>query len=90
MNQFLEDLRQRSQKRASGRSRTSSVLSSFLLIRDDVVQALEAGYAKKTIWEHMHEIGRAPYRYETFLRHVKKHIPNAPHDARQSMKGNAK
>ncbi len=47
---------------------------AFILARDDIIDAIEAGYYLKTIWEHMNEIGRIPFRYETFLRYVRKHI----------------
>ena len=44
--------------------------AAFLAIRADVNAAIESGYALKTIWEHMSEIGSITYRYETFLKHV--------------------
>ena len=47
---------------------------AFLAVRGDVQEAMAAGYAVKTIWEHLHEIGKIPYRYETFLKHVRRHI----------------
>ena len=42
----------------------------FLAVKADVEAAIEAGYALRTIWEHMSETGRITYRYETFLKHV--------------------
>lgn len=53
-------------------------LPAFLAARSDVIEAMTAGFALKTIWEHMHEIGRIPFRYETFLKYVHRHISNAP------------
>ncbi|WP_419605606.1 TraK family protein [Thiolapillus sp.] len=50
---------------------------AFMAIREDVKAAIGAGYAQKTIWAHLHEIGKIPYRYETFLKHVRKHIKEA-------------
>ena len=47
---------------------------AFLGVRADVQEAMAAGYALKTIWEHLHETGKIPYRYETFLKHVRQHI----------------
>ena len=41
----------------------------FLAVKADVEAAIEAGYALRTIWEHMRETGRITYRYETFLKH---------------------
>lgn len=52
-------------------------LAAFLAVRTNVIEAMTAGYALKTIWEHMHETGRVPFRYETFLKHVRRHITNA-------------
>ncbi|MEW5679964.1 TraK family protein [Comamonas kerstersii] len=53
-------------------------LAAFMAARADVKEAMEAGYALKIIWEHMREIGRIPFRYETFLKYVRQHITNAP------------
>lgn len=47
---------------------------AFLAVRADVQEAIAAGYAVKTIWEHLHETGKIPYRYETFLKHVRRYI----------------
>lgn len=52
-------------------------LAAFIAVRADVKEAMEAGYALKIIWEHMREIGRIPFRYETFLKYVRQHITNA-------------
>ncbi|MFL9951960.1 TraK family protein [Paraburkholderia nemoris] len=53
-------------------------LAAFLAVRADVIEATAAGYALKTIWEHMRETGRVSFRYETFLKYVRRHITNAP------------
>jgi hypothetical protein len=79
MSTFLEELA----KWARGASQTTKprrkeTLAAFLAVREDVKEAIAAGYALKTIWEHMHETGRVSFRYETFLRHVRRHITNAP------------
>ena len=81
MSTFLEDLA----KWAAGQCQTTKprrkeTLAAFLVVREDVREAIAAGYALKTIWEHMHETGRVSYRYETFLRHVRRHITDAPID----------
>lgn len=47
---------------------------AFLAVRADVQEAIAAGYAVKTIWEHLNETGKIPCRYETFLKHVRRHI----------------
>lgn len=53
-------------------------LAVFMAARADVKEALEAGYTLKIIWEHMREIGRIPFRYETFLKYVRRYITNVP------------
>ncbi|WJF90212.1 TraK family protein [Paraburkholderia bonniea] len=65
------------------RSQTAKIkrkesLAAFLAVRADVIEATAAGYALKTIWEHMRETGRVSFRYETFLKYVRRHITNAP------------
>ncbi|MGE5470550.1 MAG: TraK family protein [Bacteroidota bacterium] len=79
MSTFLEELA----KWATGARQTTcprrkETLAAFLAVRADVKEAIAAGYALKTIWEHMKETGRVSFRYETFLRHVRRHITNAP------------
>lgn len=54
---------------------------AFLAVKSDVQAALDAGYAMKTIWEHMQEIGRLRCRYETFTQHVKRYIRAVPAQA---------
>lgn len=51
---------------------------AFLAVKSDVQAALDAGYAMKTIWEHMKETGRLRCRYETFTQHVKRYIKAVP------------
>lgn len=51
---------------------------AFMAARSDVIDAMAVGFALKTIWEHMHEIRRIPFRYETFLKYVHRHITHAP------------
>lgn len=66
------------QKQKITKPRRRECLASFLAVREDVKSAIVAGYALKTIWEHMRETGRVSFRYETFLRYVCRHITNAP------------
>jgi hypothetical protein len=66
MSTFLEELA----KWATGASQTikprrKETLAAFLAVREEVKEAIAAGYALKTIWEHMHETGRVSFRYET-------------------------
>lgn len=78
MSTFLEELAKwATGTRQTTKPRRKETLAAFLAVREDVKEAIAAGYALKTIWEHMHEIGRVSFRYETFLRHVRRHITNA-------------
>jgi hypothetical protein len=66
-------------------------LPAFMAARTNVMEAMAAGFALRIIWEHMHEIGRIPFRYETFLKYVRQHITNAPTGpARPARKGKAR
>lgn len=79
MSMFLEGLVEWEKKsRKATKPRRKETQTAFLAVREDVKDAAAAGYALKTIWEHMHETSRLSYRYETFLRHVRKYITDAP------------
>ena len=78
MSTFLQELAKWAKEtRLAAKPRRKETLAAFLAVRKDVKEAAAAGYALKTIWEHMHETGRVSFRYETFLRHVRRHITNA-------------
>lgn len=64
-------------KQQTSQIKRRDYLAAFMAARSDVREAMEAGYALKIIWEHMREIGRIPFRYETFLKYVRQHITNA-------------
>ncbi|MES3021659.1 MAG: TraK family protein [Pseudomonadota bacterium] len=49
-------------------------LVAFLAVRDDVEQALEAGYAITTIWGNLYERKRINFGYDTFLNYINRHI----------------
>jgi hypothetical protein len=53
---------------------TDPTTDEYVALRDSNF----AGYTLKIIWEHMRDIGRIPFRYETFLKYVRQHITNAP------------
>lgn len=63
-------------KQQTSQIKRRDYFAAFMAARSDVKEAIEAGYALKIIWEHMHEIGRIPFRYETFLKYVRQHITN--------------
>ncbi|MDS6450612.1 TraK family protein [Xanthomonas perforans] len=64
----------------TGRLTRKDYLPAFMAARLNVMEAMAAGFALKIIWEHMNEIGRIPFRYETFLKYVRQHITDAPAD----------
>lgn len=72
---YLTDLQEwvKQKKGLNGKSANSARVV-FLAIREDVKNAIEAGYSLTTIWEHMHETGRVTTTYETFRRHVRRYI----------------
>jgi Family of unknown function (DUF5338) len=52
-------------------------LPVFLALRQDVIQAMAAGYSRKTIWDFLVDTRKVPFTYGTFIRYVKKHITDA-------------
>lgn len=54
-------------KRASGKV-------AFLALKDEIAQAVRAGWPVKEIWITLHEEGRIAVGYHTFNRYVNKHI----------------
>lgn len=75
---YTDQLAEWVKKREKSRPRQDKGLVAFIAVKEDITEAIDAGYALKTIWEHLHETGKIPYRYETFLKHVKKHIKEKP------------
>ena len=53
-------------------------LVAFLAVRDDVREALEKGYSRRSIWEHLCTTERISYRYDVFVKHVRRHITEMP------------
>jgi hypothetical protein len=47
---------------------------AFLAVRDDVKEALGAGFPLKTIWTHMYAHGNVPFGYDTFRNYVNRYI----------------
>lgn len=54
-------------------SRQDKNLAAFLAVKTDIVEALDAGYAAKTIWAHLKESKRIDFGYDSFLNLVKRH-----------------
>lgn len=84
---YTDQLAEWVKKREKSRPRQDKGLVAFIAVKDDITEAIDAGYALKTIWEHLHETGKIPYRYETFLKHVKKHIKEKPKAPSKPIKG---
>lgn len=64
--------------RAPKKRRQDVAAVAFLTVRADVKDAIDAGYAVSTIYEHMRETGRVKSTYETFRKHVQRFIKAAP------------
>lgn len=75
---YPEELAEWVKGREAKKPRQDKHVVAFLAVKSDVQAALDAGYAMKTIWEHMKETGRLRCRYETFTQHVKRYIKAAP------------
>jgi len=75
---YPEELAEWVKKREATRPRQDKNVVAFLALKSDVQDAIAAGYSLLTIWEHLHEKGKIPYRYETFLKHVRRHIKGRP------------
>jgi hypothetical protein len=71
---FPQELAEWVHKREATRARQDKNLVAFLALKSDVQAAMDAGYSLLTIWEHLHDKSKLPYRYETFLKHVRRHI----------------
>jgi len=80
MKNFTDGLekwvREREKQEQKRRQDASAV--EFLAVKNDVKEAMEKGYALKTIWEYLKENGKVRYSYEAFRRHVKRYIKSSP------------
>ncbi len=77
-SRYADELAEWVSARPAPRPRQDRSLVAFLAVKEDVRAALEAGYAMKTIWAHLHATGRIESRYETFTLHVKRHLRTPP------------
>lgn len=75
---YPEELAEWVKEREAKKPRQDKHVVAFLAVKSDVQTALDAGYAMKTIWEHMKETDRLRCRYETFTQHVKRYIKVLP------------
>jgi len=74
---FPQELAQWLKQREATKARRDKHLVAFLALKGDVQAAIEAGYSLMTIWKHLHDQAKLPCRYETFLKHVRRHIKDA-------------
>jgi len=61
-------------REATKKPRQDKNLVAFLSVKSFIQEAIETGYSLLTIWEHLNEKGCIPYSYETFVKHVRRHI----------------
>ncbi|MDW1906894.1 TraK family protein [Vibrio sp. 705] len=73
---YTDQLAEWVKKRDEKRKRQDKNVVAFLAVQKDIEEAIAAGYSVKTIWEHMLEEGKIHCRYETFTKHVNRHIKN--------------
>jgi len=71
---YIEELGAWVKQREPVKPRQESAAVAFLAVKENVIEALAAGYALTTIWEHMHESGLIKSGYETFRKHVRRYI----------------
>lgn len=51
--------------------------AEFLVLREDVAQALQNGYSIRAVHSQLRDSGRVSFGYDTFRRYVLRHIPDA-------------
>lgn len=52
-------------------------LAMFLLLRDEINEAIDDGWSVKYIWEVLYEEGKITFSYQTFLNLVNKYKTNS-------------
>lgn len=75
---YTDELAAWASTKAEAKRRQDTAAVAFLAVKADVIEAMDAGYALTTIYDHMHETGRVKTSYETFRRHVQRFIKAAP------------
>jgi hypothetical protein len=55
-------------------SRPDRNIVAFLAVREEVREAVDAGYSITAIWKNMRADGRIAASYETFRRHMKRYL----------------
>ena len=80
MNDLEKTLSERIAERAANITpgRNARNRAAFILIRADVLKAVDDGYSLFAIWETLHEEGRIQYTYQTFRRYARILLPPRP------------
>lgn len=78
---YTDDLASWVESRSSKKRRRDEAAVAFLAVKEKVIEALEAGYALTTIWEHMSDTGVVKFSYETFRAHARRYIKARAEDA---------
>jgi hypothetical protein len=78
---YTDDLASWVKSRSAKKRRRDEAAVAFLAVKEKVVEALEAGYALTTIWEHMSDTGMVKFSYETFRAHARRYIKARAEDA---------
>jgi len=83
---FLEKLAEyaKAQNAARPRPRKDKNVVEFLAVRSDIQKAIEDGYSVKIIWELLQREEKITYQYETFAKHVRRHIKGLKTDQKNS------
>jgi hypothetical protein len=71
---YLESLANWVRETEGPKRRRTLNVAAFLAVRDDVQAAFNAGFPMKAVWAHLTSQGRLSCHYETFLKHVRRHI----------------
>jgi hypothetical protein len=69
---YVENLTSWVEARSGQKKRMDAALVAFLAVKNDVQEAIEAGFTLATIYAHLRETGKLTCTYETFRRHVRR------------------
>lgn len=75
---YTDELAAWIERRGAPKRRQDAATVAFLAVRADVATAIGAGYAITTVYEHMLATGRVKCSYETFRKHVQRHVVQVP------------
>lgn len=70
----MELSEQMKQEPPSGTKKRGPGRHAFLALKKDIHQAMNDGYTAKDVWEFLHERGRMPIKYRTFIDYVNRYL----------------